>query len=401
MPRYKYEALYANGEEASGIVEAVSEQAAVAQLRQTCEVVLSLTEVRTPTGDPLARFRKFSAKSLALICQQFAIILQAGLPLVQTVDLVAGQCADKTLRELLMQVSEDVSNGWSLSYSLTQRGSRKLPVTFIETVRSGEESGDMVTAFRRMGSYYERMAKTRSKATSAMIYPAFVLSAAVVVVTIIMVFAVPTFTRTFESMGVELPLATRILVAVSGFMSKYFLLLLALLFGLLAALRIYSHTERGGVQLAGFRLRLPVLGRIALMSATSQFAHTLSMMLSAGMPLLQALEIAGRAVSNQCFARSVLNIIPGVESGHSMGACMMGDPILPPMLVQMVAVGESTGSLEATLQILAEYYDNEVDTATARAISLLEPIIIVLLAFVVVIILFSVYIPMFQIYGAI
>ena len=182
MPTYKYEAAYASGEKVNGVVEAVSQTDAVTQIRQSCEIVLSLKEVpKSAVRDPLARFQKISAKSLALTCQQFAIILKAGLPLVQTVDLVADQCEDKTLGRLLRQVSEDVSNGWSLSYSFDQRGG-KLPVTFRETIRAGEESGDLISAFDRMAKYYDRTAKTHAKAISTMTYPAFVIVVAVVVV---------------------------------------------------------------------------------------------------------------------------------------------------------------------------------------------------------------------------
>ena len=153
MPTYKYEGLYANGEKVEGVLEAVSKTEAVAQIRQSCEVVLALKEVpRLAKADPLARFQKISAKSLALSCQQFSIILKAGLPLVQTVELVSGQAGDKALQRLLQQVAEDVANGWSLSYSLEQRGGKLLPVTFYETVRAGEESGDLLAAFSRLSA---------------------------------------------------------------------------------------------------------------------------------------------------------------------------------------------------------------------------------------------------------
>ena len=206
MPTYKYEAVYAGGEQVSGVVEAVSRTDAVAQIRQSCEVVLSLKEIpRTVSRDPLACFHRITAKSLALTCRQFSIILKAGLPLVQTVDLAAEQCADKALAQLLRQVSEDVSNGWSLSYSLSRRGEKTLPVTFRETVRAGEESGDLLSSFRRMADYFERMNKTRESVVSALTYPAFVLVVAAVVVMIIMGYAVPTFTGMFESLEIELP----------------------------------------------------------------------------------------------------------------------------------------------------------------------------------------------------
>lgn len=395
MPRYQYDAAYSSGEQVSGVVEAVSEQAAVAQIRQTCEVVLRISEIKSPASDPLTRFRRTSPKSLALICQQFSVILKSGLPLVQAVDLVAGQCPDKMLRQLFQQVSDDISNGWSMSYSLNQRGGGKLPVTFVETIRAGEESGDLIDAFQRLSGYYERMSKTRNKAVSAMIYPAFVLTAAVIVVFVIMTVAVPAFTATFESMGIELPMITRALIALSGFMSKYALGLVAIIVAIILALRLYGNTQSGGIKLSALRLKLPVIGRIGLMAGASQFAHTMSTMMAAGMPVLQALDISGRAISNHRFAQSILNIIPGVEAGHGMGACMKGDPVLPEMLVQMTAIGEATGSLESTLDIMAEYYDNEVDTATARAMSLLEPMIIVFLGVTVAFVLLSVYLPLF------
>ncbi|MCI8405600.1 MAG: type II secretion system F family protein [Oscillospiraceae bacterium] len=400
MPTYKYEAAYASGERVSGVVEAASEHEAVAQIRQTCEVVLSLKVIPAQGANPLDRFQKIDAKSLALTCQQFAIILKAGLPLVQTVDLAAGQSSDKLLRSILRQVSEDIANGWSLSYSLEQRGSR-LPVTFRETIRAGEESGDLLSAFQRMAVYYDRTAKTHAKTVSTLTYPAFVMVVAVVVVGIIMGYAVPAFTNTFDSLGLELPWITEALIGVSSFFNKYFLVILAALAGVILALWAYSRTEQGGLQMSRLRLGLPIVGEIGRMAGASQFAHTMSAMLSAGMPILQAIETSGRAVSSRCMAREVLDTVSGVESGRSLGDSMAGARELPPMLVEMTAVGESAGALESTLEVLAEYYDNEVDVRTQRALALLEPAIICVLAVVVVFILMAVYLPMFNMYSAI
>lgn len=401
MPTYKYEGAYSNGETVTGVVEAVSQHEAVVQIRQSCDVVLSLKEVPGVSGtQALDRFQRVNAKSLALVCQQFAIILKAGLPLVQTVDLVAGQVGDKTLTRLLQQVSEDVSNGWSLSYSLDQRGGR-LPVTFRETIRAGEESGDLISAFERMGVYYDRTAKTNAKAVSALTYPAFVIVVAVIVMAVIMGYAVPAFIRAFDSLGADLPWVTVALIAVSNFFSRYFLVILAALAGLILAVWGYSRTEGGGLRLSRLRLALPVVGRIGRMASASQFAHTMSAMLASGMPILQAIEVSGRAMSSLCMSREVLDAISGVESGRSLGDCLSMAKELPPMLMEMVAVGESAGALESTLDVLAEYYDNEVDTGTARALSLLEPTIIVVLAVFVVFILMAVYLPMFNMYSAI
>ena len=402
MPTYKYEAAYASGERVNGVVEAVSQTDAVAQIRQSCEVVLSLKEVsRAAVKDPLARFQKISAKSLALTCRQFSIILKAGLPLVQAVDLAAGQCADKNLSRLLRQVSEDVSNGWSLSYSLTQRGERSLPVTFRETVRAGEESGDLLSAFQRMADYFERMNKTRESVVSALTYPAFVIVVAVAVVAVIMGFAVPTFTGMFESMDIELPWVTAALIAVSHFFQRYALVLAGAIALAVLAVQMFSMTAKGGPLLARAQLRLPILGEIVRMSGASQFAHTMSTLLTAGMPILQAIEVSGRTMTNLCLAQEVADTLPGVEGGRSLGECMGYARELPAMLVQMTAVGEATGSMESTLKVLAEYYDNEVQVRTKRALALLEPTIIVVLAIFVVFILMAVYLPMFSMYSAI
>lgn len=401
MPTYKYEGAYADGERVSGAVEAVSRTEAVARIRQSCDVVYSLKEIPGAASDPLARFRKISAKSLSLACKQLSIILRAGLPLVQTVNLAAEQTADKELGRLLHQVAEDVSNGWSLSYSLEQRGAKLLPVTFRETVRAGEESGDLLSAFRRMADYFERMNKTRESVVNALTYPAFVIGVAAVVVSIIMGYAVPTFISVFESMNIELPWVTRALIAVSGFFQSFGLQLLGLIAAAILCVRIYGMTEKGGPVLSKMRLGIPILGEIVRMSGASQFAHTMSTLLTAGMPILQAIEVSGRAMTNKCLSAEVLGTLVGVEGGRSLGECMEYTRELPRMLVQMTAVGEATGSMEATLQVMAEYYDNEVDVRTKRALSLLEPAIIVALAIFVVFILMAVYLPMFNMYSAV
>lgn len=401
MPTYKYEAAYASGEKVTGVVEAVSETEAVAQIRKTCELVLSVKEVpRISKRTPLDRLHKIGAKSLALTCQQFAIILKAGLPLVQTVDLVANQCPDKQLGILLRQISEDVTNGWSLSYSLNQRGAKVLPVTFRESIRAGEESGDLTSAFARMAEYFERMNKTHESVTSALTYPAFVIAVAVVVVYIIMDKAVPTFVGMFQDLGSELPWMTVALIAMSNFFQKYTLVIVAIIALIVFAVRLYGMTEKGGLTLARAQLKFPIMGEIVRMSGASQFAHTMSTLLTAGMPILQAIEVSGQTLTNQAMANDILDTLPGVEGGRTLGECMGYAKQLPPMLVQMTAVGEATGSLESTLKVLAEYYDNETDVRVQRALSLLEPAIIVVLAVFVMFILMAVYIPMFEMYGS-
>lgn len=399
MPTFKYEGAYASGERVTGVVEAVSQSEAVAQIRQNCEIVLSLKEVpKLTTRTPMSRLKKITAKSLALMCKQFSIILKSGLPLMQTLELVADQCADKNLALLLRQVSEDVSNGWPLSYSLENRGGGKLPVTFLETVRAGEDSGDLQAAFERMADYFERMNKTHNSVVSALTYPALVIFVAVIVVGIIMTYAVPAFTGLFADLGADLPWPTRALIAMSELFQNFGLVLLGLIVLVIFLIRLYGATEKGGPRLARAQLHIPVIGAVVRMSNASQFAHTMSTLLTAGMPILQAIDASGRTMSNLCMSQEVLATLPGVEGGRPFGECMRNSKEIPPMLVQMTAVGEATGSMEDTLKVLAEYYDNETDLKTKRAISLLEPAIIVALSIFVVFILFSVYLPLFSMY---
>lgn len=400
MPTYHYQAMYANGEKVEGVLEASSSSDAVVQIRRSYDVVINLTEIKNQKTDVFKNYRKVNLKAFSLMCKQFSIIMKSGLPIVQAVDLVANQTQDKVLKKLLIQVSEDISSGWSMSYSFEQRGKKILPSTFTETVKSGEESGDLIKAFERMSVYYDRMTKTRAKATSAMIYPAFVLFVAAIVIVIIMTYAVPTFASTFKSLDMELPLMTKIVIGVSDFFSNYIWLMVLVIAGIILGVKLYARTAKGRIKVDKFKLALPLLGDVAVMTSASQFSHTMSTMLASGMPILQALSTASKSVSNACISEQIYGVLPLVEAGHSLGSCMEKCDTLPDMLVQMTATGEATGSLESILQVQAEYYDNEVDVLVARALSLLEPIIICVLAVVVVGVLLSIYMPMFSMYSA-
>lgn len=400
MPTYHYQAMYANGEKVEGVLEASSSSEAVVQIRRSYDVVINLTEIKNQKTDVFKNYRKVNLKAFSLMCKQFSIIMKSGLPIVQAVDLVANQTQDKVLKKLLIQVSEDISSGWSMSYSFEQRGKKILPSTFTETVKSGEESGDLIKAFQRMSVYYDRMTKTRAKATSAMIYPAFVLFVAAIVIVIIMTYAVPTFASTFKSLDMELPLMTKIVIGVSDFFSNYIWLMVLVIAGIILGVKLYARTAKGRIKVDKFKLALPLLGDVAVMTSASQFSHTMSTMLASGMPILQALSTASKSVSNACISEQIYGVLPLVEAGHSLGSCMEKCDTLPDMLVQMTATGEATGSLESILQVQAEYYDNEVDVLVARALSLLEPAIICVLAVVVVGVLLSIYMPMFSMYSA-
>lgn len=400
MANFKYRAISKNGEVVNGVVEAPDQMEAVAKIKQSCPVIEEIEEIQGQSKGLAPKAKKVSAKNLSLMCNRFSIILGVGLPIVQAVDMLAGQMEDKELRVMLKDISKDVAMGRSLSSSFAAREGA-FPVTFLETVRSGEESGDLAKAFDRLAVYYEKASKTRQKVTSALVYPAFVMAVAVVVVIIIMTVAVPAFSRSFASMGADLPLITKIVIWASDFVVQSGMYLVLVIAGIVFGCKLYSRTEKGAEMFSSIALGIPIVGHIIQMSAASQFAHTMSMMISAGMPILKCIDTAGKGVGNYVMRRDILGSASGVEEGRTLGSCLAKSKYLPEMLVEMTSMGESTGTLETTLTAVGNFYDNEVEVGTARALSVLEPAIICFLAVFVVMILFAVYMPMFSLYGSI
>jgi len=400
MTTFKYKAITKNGTEVTGVMEAYDEFEAIHKIKETYEIVTKISPVMMVLEHKdLLPPLSVKEKSLALVCSQFSIILSAGLPMVRTVELIAEQTTDKQLKKILVQTAADVAAGYSLAQSLENKG-RILPVTFIETVRAGEESGTLVISFQKLYHYYDKAARVKAKVGSAMAYPTFLSVVAVVVIAILMTVAVPMFTKMFASMAIELPLPTRILIGVSGFFTSYGLFLLLGIVALALALKFYSTTEQGRLTFARLKLSLPLLGHVAKMQGASQFSNTMSTLLASGLPMVRAVAITGRVLANYAMGLSVGSAVSGIEEGKSLGECMSKTAYFPSLLVEMTAVGEETGALEATLDVIGAYYDSEVEVTTAKALSLLEPIITVLMAGLVLFILLSVYLPMFSMYSS-
>lgn len=400
MTTYKYEAVSLNGAVVTGVVQAHDKNDAILQIKENCAVINRLTEIRGSALAERLKARKVNEKTLSLMCRQFSIILTAGMPIVKSVELVGHQVEDRMLKNLLLQVAGDVAAGYRLADSFELRGPG-LPPTFVETVRAGEESGSLEQSFATLAEFYKKKTMLHGKMVTALTYPAFVLAVAVSVIIVIMTFAVPTFTSAFGQMGTNLPGVTRALVAISHFFETYILYILIALVGLVLAWRTYCSTERGKLTRGRLRLKLPVLGRVNRMNVASQFANTLSAMLSSGLPVMKALHITAKTVNNYLVSSAIMNVVAGVESGGTIGEGLRATGLLPELLCEMTAMGEQSGSLEDTLLVIGAYYDNEVEQSTNRAVSLLEPIIICVLAVFVVFVLLAVYLPMFSLYNTI
>lgn len=400
MTTFRYKGQTAGGAKVSGVLRAYDEFEAADKLRESVAIITKLEAVPEKKESVLSRPVAFRVKEkeLALLCSQFAIILASGLSVERCVSMVAAQTKNKYLRRMLDKVSEEVGAGYSLAQSF-ENNAPYLPKTFTETLRAGEQSGTLESCFQRLHAYYDRSAKTRAKIVSTLTYPAMVVVVAIVVFVIIIAVAVPAFTTAFNEIGSDLPGVTKALMAVSTFFTKWWWLLLGVLALLAAAYLAVRRTERGRAALAAWSLTRAPLRRIHSMNAAAQFAHSMATLLAAGLPLPRALEVTANVVSNYTFSLAVRQVRQDVERGRPMTESMSAIDYFPPMLTEMVGVGERSGSLEETLDVIGDYYDNEVSVTTARLLAVLEPAITIALAVLVVLLLLAVYLPMFTLYG--
>lgn len=383
-------------------MEGFDELDAVDRIKQSCDIVLKLTEVKEDQTGLLNMEiggGKLNGKAFTVMCSQFSIILRAGIPIARTVHLIADKTTDKPLKKMLMKTADDVEAGRSLASSFAEHGSKLLPTTFIETIRAGEESGNLDKSFDTMYRHYDKQTKMRGKVKSALSYPAFVLVIAVAVVVVLMVKVVPTFTAIFDSYDSELPAITRLLIAISNFFKKYTLWMVLVGVLLFIAYKVYGNTETGRMNLGKLGLKIPVMGNISQLNAASQFANTMTTMLGSGLSMTKAISITAGVLDNYYIGHEIGKLVTQLEEGHSLGASMRESGCMPDILVDMVAVGEETGEMEQTLDTIALYYDAELDMAITAALNKLEPTVLVFLAGVAGFIVIAIYMSIFQMYA--
>lgn len=401
MATFKYQALTPEGTVVKGVIEGYDRLDAAAKIRQSYPIVEKLEEVSEIQGllNMELDANRLNKKAFVLMCSQFAIILKSGIPIGRTIALIADKMSDKKLKKLLKSVSEDVEGGRSLTSSFEAHGGKFLPVTFIETIRAGEESGNLPRAFETIYQHYDKQEKISKKVKNALIYPTFVLVVAVVVVIVLMVKVVPVFNDIFASYGSDLPAITRSLIAVSGFFSKSWWLLLLLIAAVVLGLKLYSGTEKGLLQLGELKLKLPVLGNILSLTACSEFANNMCTLVGSGLPITRAVRVTSKVMSNPYLSAKVSSIVSRIEEGRSLGESLRESEAMPDIMVDMVSVGEETGELETTLDTVAGYYDAELDSTIQASLAKLEPSILVFVAGVAGYIVIAVYVAMFKMYA--
>ena len=402
MATYKYTAISKDGVKVSGVVEGFNEFDAVDRIKQDCDIVLKLTEVEEKKPGLLSMEiggNRLNAKAFSLMCAQFSIILQSGIPIGRTVRLIGDKMTDKKLKGILKKVAEDVEAGRSVAASFQERGGKLLPAVFIETIRAGEESGNLSKAFETMYQHYDKQVKMRAKVRNALIYPVFVLALAVVVVIVLMVKVVPTFMDIFASYDAELPLITQSLILISNFFRKYIFLIIVVFAAIALIFKLYANTEKGRMNVAKLALKIPVLGNVSLLSAASEFAANLTTLIGAGLQLTRAVSITARVINNYYISQCVGKMTSRLEEGYTLGECMREADCLPDILVDMTAVGEETGELESTLHTVSGYYESELDMAVQDVLKKLEPTLLIGMAVIAGYIFLAVYIAMFQMYS--
>lgn len=401
MFTYRYRAISKQGAKVNGFIEAYNEFDAVTRIKEHCDFVTEIHLVEAKKGLLTKEIghQKPKAKTLSLMCSQFSVLLESGLNIRRVTEIVSDQTADKKLKKILKNVAEDVGGGYSLASSFENQNGY-FPVTLIETVRAGYESGSLEKAFSRLTTYFEKRYKTKAKVTNALTYPIFVHLVAAVVMIIMICKVIPTFLGIFDDLGAELPLSTILLINISNFFRKTWLILLGLMVLGIIIISIYRKTEKGSERLSILAMKVPVLGNINRMNGASQFANTMATLISAGLGISRALSVTAKVMDNRHLGKCTDRLIMDIEAGRSLGECMTEIGDYPPLLAEMTGVGEETGTLEETLDKIGSYFDGEVETATTRAISMLEPTLLIITALIAGFIVISLYLPMFSMYGA-
>ena len=402
MPNFSYRARGRDGREIRGTLQAENEASAVSRIRESYPILLSITplnEKKSLSGLMSMEIgsKRFKTKTLAILCSQFAITLRSGMPIARAMRMLAGQSGDKRLKRVMEEASEKVASGSTVASALEEY-SERFPLTFIETIRAGEQSGTLDRSFERLHRFYEKSYRTTEKIKGALTYPIFVIAIAVVVVIIVMAKVIPTIANVFSDLGGELPLLTRMLIGASNFFAKYWILMLGILFLLYMVFRMWGNTEKGKLRKSEFALKLPLAGTINQMNASAQFANTMSVLLAAGITLDQAVETTARVMDNALFKKEIQSMKAGIEQGRSLTECLQGCSCIPQTMIDMCSVGEETGELEENLENVADYYANEADYRVQKLLAMLEPTLLVCLAIFAGIIVVSIYLPIFTMY---
>jgi type IV pilus assembly protein PilC len=399
MPTFAFSGRTRAGETISGERVADTADAVVAALRREQVLVTRIAQAKEKAGaaGPKAGKlgKKANPKNLSVFTRQFSVMIDAGLPLVQCLEILGTQEEDRNFAATILATRSDVESGASLADAMKKHPKSFDPL-FTNMIAAGEAGGILDTILKRLATYIEKAVKLKSQVKSAMIYPIAVIVIAALVVGVILWKVIPTFAALFSGLGAELPLPTRVVIALSDFLVNFMPFIIVGLVAIGWAFRTFYATSGGKRQIDGLTLRLPVLGLIMRKIAVARFCRTLSTLLSSGVPILDGLDITAKTAGNVVVEDAILLTRKSIERGETIAAPLRETGVFPPMVTQMISVGETTGALDTMLSKIADFYEDEVDTAVAGLLTLLEPIMIAFLGGVVGGIVIAMYLPIFD-----
>ena len=400
MPIYKWEGKTGKGAIKKGEMEGPNEAAIRIHLRQQNIVPTKISTKGKEITFSLPFKKKVKQRSVAIFTRQLATMIDAGLPLVQSLEILSAQQEENVFKNIIREIREDVEGGSTFAGAL-----KKHPVTFNELytnlVVAGEEGGILDTILTRLANYIEKSEALKKKVKSALIYPATIVGVAVIVVAILMIFVIPVFENLFKSSGQTLPLPTLVVVTLSKLIKKYVVIFIPAMILLIFLFRKYYQTQNGKAVVDRLLLKIPVFGSLLRKVAVARFSRTLGTLVSSGVPILDGLIIVSRTSGNKTIEMAILNARASIREGETISEPLGRSGIFPPMVIQMISVGESTGALDSMLSKIADFYEEEVDIAVANLTSLLEPFLMIFLGVVIGGVVISMYLPIFSMASAI
>lgn len=400
MPNFKYKAMNKKGERLEGTYNAISRDEVIEMISSNNYYPLMVEEIREGTKIELRLFERVTTKDIAIFCRQFYTMLDAGVSINSAVHILAEQLTNRKLKDALGDIEDQVRKGQTLSESM-RKHNKIFPDLLISMIETGEVSGNLDSVLLRMSTHYEKENKINNKVKSAMIYPAVLSVVAIVVVTILLTFVMPTFIDMFTESGVELPLSTKILLGMSGGLQKHGLLILLAVVTIVILFRYYLKTDSGKLFSSRVKLKIPVIKNLNQKIIVSRFTRTLSTLLSSGVTLVQALEVVSDVVGNKVAEEALSRIREAVIKGEGLSTPISEDKLFPSMLASMVKIGEESGSLDEILNKTADFYDEELEVTVQTTTALLEPLLIVIMGVVMGFIIVSIMLPMFNMYSSI
>src|SRR5689334_19444296 len=396
MPTFTYTARAVNGELRTATIDAPSREEVVAQLRRQRMSVVKVDEdakKSRPRGS-------IKMRDIVIFTRQFSTMINAGLPLVQALDILAKQTENKTLSEVTRAVVFDVESGHTVADALAKHPNAFSDL-YVNMVAAGEAGGILDTILMRLATFMEKNDALIRKVKGAMIYPGVIMSVAVIAICVLLIFVIPVFESMFGSVGLALPLPTRIVIGLSRFLKGYWYLIGGGIAGTFVMGKRYYATPNGKLQIDKAMLKVPVLGDVLRKSAVSRFTRTLGTLISSGVSILDGLEITAKTAGNRVIQDAIMASRASIAGGDTIAAPLQKSAVFPPMVISMIAVGEQTGGLDEMLSKIADFYDEEVDAAVSGLLSLMEPVMIVFLGVVVGGMVVAMYLPIFDMMNAV